>query len=291
MELSPLTGAQSAFPSLTVTSHTPLWGKPGTSYPQAKGQFEKCRTRALLLALGACAWICFVQGFRCSPQSTCLAVLCGRGGKEHCPSQQHLGQEGMQCPPPPPTPGRLPGWAWSTTAHAGRIHHCLYSGETVNNREGSAVHPTQQKNSPTSSAFFFFVFATLLDPYQGLNPVPPALVVRGLNHCPAGEVLSLALNTSQGYQEAGQGRSEPSQPFFVNQPGSTGREDEVLSHDACILIFGLYPVQEPGPHSLSPCPRPGSQEPSGGRVSMEPVLGPQAVPQLGHQQAETALGL
>ena len=138
---------------------------------------------------------------------------------------------------------------------------------------------------------FFFVFATLLDPYQGLNPVPPALVVRGLNHCPAGEVLSLALNTSQGYQEAGQGRSEPSQPFFVNQPGSTGREDEVLSHDACILIFGLYPVQEPGPHSLSPCPRPGSQEPSGGRGSMEPVLGPQAVPQLGHQQAETALGL
>ena len=56
----------------------------------------------------------------------------------------------------------------------------------------------------------------------------------------------------------------------------------------CVLILGRCPVQEPGPHSLSPCPRPGSQEPSGGRVSTEPVLGPKAVPQLGHQQPETA---
>lgn len=154
-----------------------------------------------------------------------------------------------------------------------------------------ALLSIQHTEKLTNKFCFFFVLATLLDPYQGLNPVPPALVVRGLNHCPAGEVLSLALHTSQGFQEAGQGRSGPSQPSFVNQPGSTGREDEALSHDACILILGLYPVQEPGPHSLSPCPRRGSQEPSGGRVSMEPLLGPQAVPQLGHQQAETALGL
>ena len=52
---------------------------------------------------------------------------------------------------------------------------------------------------------FFFFLTTPLDPYQGSNPIPPALVVRGLNHCPTGEVLSLALNTSQGFQEMGEG--------------------------------------------------------------------------------------
>ena len=53
--------------------------------------------------------------------------------------------------------------------------------------------------------FFFFFLTTPLDPNQGSNPMPPALVVRGLNHCPTGEVLSLALNTSQDFQEMGEG--------------------------------------------------------------------------------------
>lgn len=137
-------------------AHTPL-GKTRNLLPTSERAVREMPHLSLTpRPRGLCVDLSFVQGFRCSPQSTCLAVLCGREGKEHCPSQQRLGREGLQCPPPPPTPGRPPGWAWSTTAHAGRIHHCLHSGETVNNREGSAVHPTHRKTHQQVLLFFCF---------------------------------------------------------------------------------------------------------------------------------------
>ena len=114
--------------------------------------------------------------------------------------------EGMQCPPPPPTAGRPPGWAWSTTANAGRIHHCLHAGESTTKKAVLSIQHSR-KNSPTSSAFFFFFFFDhTTRSLPGIDPhAPCALVVRGLNHCPPGEVLSLALNTYQGFQEMGEG--------------------------------------------------------------------------------------
>lgn len=146
------------FPTTYVTSQTPLWGKTGTFYLPTS---ERVVREMAHLSLAPRPWVLcvdlsFIQGFRCSPQSTCLVVLCGRGGKEHRPLQERLGRKGCSLHRLPATPGRPPGWAWSTTADTGKSHHCLHSGETVNDREGSAVHPTQQKNSPTILPFFFF---------------------------------------------------------------------------------------------------------------------------------------
>ena len=148
-----------------------------------------------------CVDLRFIQGFRCFPQSTCLVVLCGRGGKEHRLLQKRLGWKGCSAHHLP-HPGRPPGWAWSSTADAGRIHHCLHAGESTTKKAVLSIQHSRN-NSPTILLFFFLT--TPLDPYQGSNPMPPALVVRGLNHCPTGEVLSLALNTSQDFQEMGEG--------------------------------------------------------------------------------------
>ena len=117
-----------------------------------------------------CVDLRFIQGFRCFPQSTCLVVLCGRGGKEHRLLQKRLGWKGCSAHHLP-HPGRPPGWAWSSTADAGRIHHCLHAGESTTKKAVLSIQHSRN-NSPTILLFFFFFDHTTRS-QPGIKPHAP----------------------------------------------------------------------------------------------------------------------
>ena len=155
MELSPLTGAQSAFPSLTVTSHTPLWGKPGTSYPQAKGLFEKCHTRALLLALGACAWISV--SFRDSDalhKARVLQCSVAEGERSAVPRRSILAGKGCSAHHfPRPLADHQDGPGAPLLMQAGFT--TAYAQVRQSTTEKALLSIQHSRKTPTSSAFFF----------------------------------------------------------------------------------------------------------------------------------------
>ena len=124
-------------------------------------------------------------------------------GKEHCLLQKRLGRKGCSAHHlPPPLADHQDGPGAPLLTQAGFT--TAYTQVSQRPRRLCCPSNTAERTHQQVLLFFFFDHTTRSLP--GIDPhAPCALVVRGLNQCTPGEVLSLALNTSQGFQEMGEG--------------------------------------------------------------------------------------